>query len=94
MLAPSFDALAVVLSTFQLVLVAFSVHLLEHPLQDPSQRSKIPAAAVMLQVDLVMPCNQSEAYCIVPVYSIDNQQSVSYKEYLDLTNLALLMILQ
>ena len=90
MLAPSFDALVVVLSTFQLVLVAFSVHLLEHP----SQRSKIPAAAVMLQVDLVMPCNQSEAYCIVPVYSIDNQQSVSYKEYLDLTNLALLMILQ
>ena len=48
----------------------------------------------MLQVDLVMPCNQSEAYCIVPVYSIDNQQSVSYKEYHDLTNLALLMILQ
>lgn len=48
----------------------------------------------MLQVDLVMPCNQSEAYYIVPVYSIDNQQSVSYKEYHDLTNLALLMILQ
>ena len=31
MLAPSFDALVVVPSTFQLVLVAFSVHLLEHP---------------------------------------------------------------
>ena len=48
----------------------------------------------MLQVDLVMPCNQSEAYYIAPIYSIENQQSVSYKEYHDFTNLALLMILQ